>query len=342
VKGSSAVPNIAVVVPNRNDSRYLRVCLQSLLSQEVKPDELIVVDDQSTDDSVQVIRSLLAEVSFARLVENPVNLGTYGALYEGFKRSRSDYVLFLASNDYVLPGIFARAKAALARSPQAGLWSALAWLVDDDGRPIRLHNSPVVALRDAYFSPEECRRMARRFGNWFTGPTLTYHREVLEEVGFFDPAYGGLADLISALAVAARRGAAYSPAPLASIRVHAQGNLSRTLGDPVALDGVISRLVQRGPELAPELFTPDFLKRTTRRFRFASVRASSQRLQGIAERMDGWQGRALRAVAWVTPARARRVRIVFAFAILRPFDLLPTLWYRIFAWLLIRMRQSAE
>src|SRR2546422_7427009 len=46
----SALPKIAVIVPNRNDSRYLPRCIRSILEQEDPPDELVVVDDQSTDD----------------------------------------------------------------------------------------------------------------------------------------------------------------------------------------------------------------------------------------------------------------------------------------------------
>jgi len=114
----------------------------------------------------------------------------------------------------------------------------------------------------------------------------------------------------------------------------------RTLGDPVALERMLGRLAQRGPVLAPELFRPEFVRRTTLRFRFASVRASSQGLQEMADRTGGWQGRALGVVAQVVPARVRWARIALAFAILRPFDLLTTLLYRVFAWMLVRLRQT--
>src|SRR5207244_340055 len=115
----------------RNDARYLARCLRSVLEQPVPPDELIVVDDQSTDDSVQRIRALIDGCSYARLIENPRNLGAYGATEAGLKHSGSEYALFLSSNDFVLPGIFARAKRGLAGRPGIGLWSAMAWLVDD-------------------------------------------------------------------------------------------------------------------------------------------------------------------------------------------------------------------
>jgi glycosyltransferase involved in cell wall biosynthesis len=302
-------PSIAVIIPNRNDARHLPRCLRSVLEQEAPPDELIVIDDQSTDGSVALIRSLIAGQAYAQLVENPVNLGVYGAVDRGLAHSRSDYALFLSANDFLMPGLIARAKACLARSPGAGLWSAMAWLVDEDDRLLRLQSTAVVALQDAFFAPEACRRLAWRFGNWFTGTSLVYHRETLDAVGRFDPAYKGLADLITALAVASRRGAAYSPEPLAVIRAHA-GILSATLKDPAALDAMLERLAVRGPELSPELFTPEFLARTGQRFRFAAIRASAAGLP----------------------------RVVLAFLVLRPYDVIPAIWNRMLGSLWIRLR----
>src|SRR3954463_293720 len=99
---ASVSPSIAVIVPNRNHACFLRRCLRSVLEQAVPPDELIVIDDQSTDDSVAVVRSVIEGHACAQLIVNPVNLGTNGALNEGLKRTKSEYVLFLASNDFVL------------------------------------------------------------------------------------------------------------------------------------------------------------------------------------------------------------------------------------------------
>src|SRR3989338_10412990 len=99
-------PTIAVVIPNRNDSAYLVKCLDSILAQDVAPDEIIVVDDQSTDDSLEVIQEKLLNIAGAKIVANPVCLGTMGALNEGLRHVASEYVLFLSSNDYVEKGIF--------------------------------------------------------------------------------------------------------------------------------------------------------------------------------------------------------------------------------------------
>lgn len=331
-------PTIAVIVPNWNDARYLPRALRSVLDQQVSADELIVVDDQSTDDSVQVIQELIAGRSNAQLVVNPVNLGTNGALNAGLARMKSDYVLFLASNDYVLDGIFARAKACFAAHPGIGLWSAMAWLVDEADQPIRLHPSAVVSLKDAAFTPEQCVRLAHRFGNWFTGTTLIYHREALRAAGGFDPAYGGLSDLLTALVVASRAGAGYSPEPYAAIRMHAGSFLSGTLKDVDRLDRSLERLRERGPQLSPALFTERFQRRTALRFQFAAVRAANGGMARVARSTSGWHRAGLQAAERVLPAGLRRLRLALAFLILRPFDVFPTVLNRIAGWAFVRTR----
>lgn len=303
--------SIAVVVPNFNDARHLAGCLHSVLDQPDGADELIIVDDKSTDDSVAFIRSLIAGRANARLVENPINLGVYGAIHAGVDHSRSDWMLPLAANDFVLPGIFQRARASIARVPQAGLWSALSWVVDEEGRPVRLHPSPIVALRDCYLDPARCVQLALRLGNWFTGPTLMYRREALDEAGRFDPAYMGMSDLHTALIIASRHGAAYSPVAYGVIRDHAGSYSGRTLADPVALDGMLERMADHGRRAAPSLFTPAFVERTARRVHWTALRRTGS---------------------------ATRLRLAASFAVMRPFDILPTLWHRVLGWLCVRPR----
>jgi len=332
-------PTIAVIVPNWNDAQYLPRCLRSVLDQEDRPDELIVVDDQSTDNSVEVIRTILSGVPGTELIVNPRNLGTNGALNAGLARTRSDYVLFLASNDFVLPGIFSRARASFSRWPDVGLWSAMIWLVDEQDRAIRLHPSPVVAVRDHCFTAVECVGLARRFGNWFTGTTLIYRRSVLDAVGGFDPAYGGLSDLLTALTLASLHGAAFSPEPLAAVRVHRGSFLSGTLKNVERVDGMLDRLAQRGPVLSPALFDAEFLRRTGLRFRFACVRAGgAPALAAVAERLRGWQSVVLRTAGRLLPAGPSRLRTLVAFLVLRPFDIVPTAVNRVLGWAWIRLR----
>ncbi len=331
--------SIAIVVFNRNDSRYLRTSLGSVLAQIGETDELLVIDDQSTDNSVELMRSLIAGRSNARLVVNPENLGVIGVLNKAIGIVRSEYVLFLASNDLVLPGILNRARRCLAHWPQAGLWSAMAWYVDTEDQLIRLHPSPVVALTDVWIPPRRCIDLAHRLGNWFTGSTVMFRRDALEEAGGFEPAYMGMTDLFTTLVVASRHGAAYTPEPFAAIRSHPDSYLSRTLGDPAGLEDILGRIAAHGQRVAPELFTPEFAERTFLRFRFASVRVSGGATTGaIADRTGGWRGALLRSADRRLPRAWAGARTALAFLLLRPFDLLPTFWYRALGWVVVRAR----
>lgn len=334
---TAGMPSITVIVPNWNDARHLRRCLRSVLDQVAPPEELIVVDDASTDDSLDVIRSVIRGEGRARLFLNPVNIGSNRTVNESLSRANSDYVLLLSANDFVLPGIFSRARECLSRSPGAGLWSAMTWLVDDEDRVLRLHPSPVVAWRDAFIPPERSMHLAYHVGNWFTGPTLIYHRDTLRSVGGFDPAYGAPSDFFTALTVASLRGASYSPEPFAGFRKHDGSYSSRALTEIAGIDATLAHLRVRGPQLSPCLFSDRFCDRMAERYHFAAVRASAGALiADVAVRQVGWKRAALRAVERLIPRGLCTLRVTLAYLILRPYDIFPTLWNRLLGWGVVR------
>ncbi len=332
-------PTIAVIIPNWNDAKYIPCCLRSILEQDAPPDQLIVVDDASTDNSVDIIRLMIAHRPSAQLLVNSANLGVYGAIDVGLRHVTSDYVLFLSANDFVLPGIFHKARSCIAPSPGVGLWSAMAWLVNEDNAVIRLHTSPVIAVQDKVFSADECIKLAYRAGNWFTGSTLMYRRDALDSAGGFDPAYGGMSDLITAWIVASRYGAAYSPEPLAAFRIHSGSYTSSTLSIISSLEKMLARLRQLGPVLSPRLFSSAFVDRTILRFRFAALRKSGGlTMQDIAAHLEGWKSVLLRGINYVVPRNMRTIRIAAGFLILLPFDVVSTLIYRVLGWSIVRLR----
>lgn len=323
------IPTIAVVIPNRNDSGPLKKCLDSVLTQDVPPDQVIVVDDQSTDDSLDVIQEKLFNIAGAKIVVNQTCLGTMGTLNEGLKYVTSEYVLFLSSNDYVEKDIFERAKSCIETTGSPGVWSAMVWVVDENGRRLHLYPSPVVALSDKYFSPDKCIRLAKTLGHWFTGTTLIYHRETLQNIGGFDIAYLGLGDLLAALTVASIRGAAFSPEPLGVMRQHEGGLMWRTITDLPGLDAILTKMETTGPNFSPALFTTKFCDVMKRRIRFTAIRALHKNIW--LPHTNLWQGYRYRILYAVAPflGKYRKLQLALAFILLRPtFDLIAIIWYR--------------
>lgn len=322
-------PTIAVVIPNRNDSRHLVKCLDSILAQEVAPDEIIVVDDQSTDDSLEVMQEKLLNTAGAKIVVNPVRLGTMGALNAGLEHVASEYVLFLSSNDYVEKGIFERAKSGIAAAGSPGVWSAMVWVVDEEGRHLHLYPTPVVALSDMFLSPDKCISLAKTLGHWFTGTTLIYHRDTLRAIGGFDVFYRGMGDMLAALTVASLRGAAFSPEPLGVMRQHPGGLYWQTITDLPGLDAILAKMESAGAQLSPPLFTAEFCDVMRRRIRFTAIRTLHQDIW--LPHASLWQGYRYRILCAVGPLldNFRKLQLAVAFVLLRPiFDSIAIIWYR--------------
>jgi len=333
--------SLSVVVPNFNDAKYLKRCIESVVAQDISPDEFIILDDSSTDNSVKVISEAIHGYPFARLVQNPVNLGQGGVpnANKGLQTARCKYVYFLGANDFVLPGLFRKMKECLEANPEAGLFSAMVWLVDEDDHYLRMHPSPVLSLQDKFLPPQQCREVMASKGSWLTGQTTVYRREALIEAGGFDATLGGLCDLLAAQVVASRYGAVFSPSPLGVMRIHRGAFLVATVTDPQILDAALDEVARRGPLVAPLLFTPGMLQRTRQRFYFASLRLSLGATIKHIQSNSGVLRRMALSMADVVPKSFGAVRTALYFLIMRPFDILPTLWYRMLGAGIIQLRE---
>ena len=61
---------ISIVIPVFNVEKYIGECLESVINQTRKPDEVIIVDDSSTDDSAEICKSYIENADYIKLVTN--------------------------------------------------------------------------------------------------------------------------------------------------------------------------------------------------------------------------------------------------------------------------------
>lgn len=95
---------LSVIVAMYNSSSTLDKLIYSLKTQKFSGVEYIFVDDASSDDSVEKVRRLLPE---ARIIVLDVHGGTSVSKQRGFEAARGKYVLYIDSDDYIEPGMFA-------------------------------------------------------------------------------------------------------------------------------------------------------------------------------------------------------------------------------------------
>lgn len=96
--------DISVIVTNYNYSKLIRRCVRSLLNQNIDPKsyEIIIVDDCSDDNSVEIIESLL-DHSNLKLIKNKKNLGVGAASQVGLENARGKFFVRVDADDFVQP-----------------------------------------------------------------------------------------------------------------------------------------------------------------------------------------------------------------------------------------------
>ena len=97
---------ITVISPVYNNSKYLRKSIESVLNQTFKDFEYLIVDDCSTDNSVQIIEEYAAKDSRIRLIKLKKNKGQGYIRNMALKKAQSDYVIYFDADDFYEPDAF--------------------------------------------------------------------------------------------------------------------------------------------------------------------------------------------------------------------------------------------
>ena len=94
-------PAVSIVMPVHNGEKYLREAIESILNQTFKDYELLIIDDGSTDKSVEIMGSF--KDKRIRLVHNEKNLGISKSCNKGIKYARGKYIARMDADDISLP-----------------------------------------------------------------------------------------------------------------------------------------------------------------------------------------------------------------------------------------------
>jgi glycosyltransferase involved in cell wall biosynthesis len=124
-----APPVVSVVIPAYNAAWCVRRAADSVLAQTFRDYELLVVDDGSTDDTAQLLRSYGPAVS----VVQKANGGLSSARNAGIAASRGELIAFLDADDWWLPTKLERQVELMRERPELGFCSTTAHVVDPNG-----------------------------------------------------------------------------------------------------------------------------------------------------------------------------------------------------------------
>ncbi|MDB5980802.1 MAG: glycosyl transferase, group 2 family protein [Pseudomonas sp.] len=173
-------PLVSVIIASYNHGPYIEQSILSVLAQTYPHIELLVVDDGSTDDSVERIRRLQNEHGFDFRVQE--NQGLTRTLNGAIARSKGSLIAPFGSDDIMLPDRIATQVAHMDGKPEVGICAGNIELIDAQGNlyPEKRQR------RDVPFRRMDFEDVFLELKPYPPAPTLLIRREALDKVGGFD------------------------------------------------------------------------------------------------------------------------------------------------------------
>ena len=127
-------PNISVVIPAYNADKFIVRALASIENQTLKPDEVIVIDDGSTDHTALQVGEFARHSKLTLMLERQPNRGSSAARNNGIRKAAGELITFLDADDLIYPTFLEHTVSGLTRFPN---WAACFTdrdVVDVDGK----------------------------------------------------------------------------------------------------------------------------------------------------------------------------------------------------------------
>lgn len=244
------MPRVSVVIPNFNYGAYIGETLQSALNQTYSDFELIVVDDGSTDNSLEIIRRF--EDHFKgrlRLLTQP-NQGVAVARNTGIQVSRGEMIAFLDADDIWLETTLEKTLGYLEAHPDCAMVYGNTEFFDSaSGRSLGTDHGPGAKEPHA----GNCLEPLFLDGNFIPLMTVLMRRSVFDDIGHFDTRFKVGEDLDLWMRVAGKYLIGYIPEVLTRVRRHG-GNLTfQSLASDKANVLILKKCLRLYPELKATL-----------------------------------------------------------------------------------------
>ena len=183
--GSFRQPLVTVLIPCFNYAAYVADAIKSVLEQDYPCFEVVVIDDGSTDSSLQEIEKAVAAYqprSLAVRVEviSQINQGVSAALNAGLAAARGKYIATFDADDLMPPGRLSLQVDYLDRNPEVGCLGGLAIRIDEAGELLPKKSKRRAVKRYTF---DEALASALVVG----GNIAVYRRDAMEKAGGYDP-----------------------------------------------------------------------------------------------------------------------------------------------------------
>lgn len=209
---------VGTFIPNYNHGHLIERALSGVFNQERVPDRVIVYDDGSTDNSVEVVKRLQKRWPLITLIEGGVNKGAIHIARKGMDLIQERWINYLAADDSPVSGVYANAMEMADKYPEAGIIFGQMRIVNEQTGAVSI--AQVNGWDEPqYVSPERFLNeyLLTHPPNHSLGGGTLWRKDALIECGGFRPDLLSWCDTFSARAIALKYGAIYLPYPVVEI-----------------------------------------------------------------------------------------------------------------------------
>ncbi len=247
-------PLVSIGIPNYNYARYIEQTLDSVLRQAYRPLEVIIVDDQSADHSIETIEKWISQHSGDLkiiLIKNEKNLGLPGTCNVILNNANGKYFQVLDADDIILPGKIMRQVAMLEENTAIAMVYSDMHLMDHEGQVTHQSYLEHIGYNNKEMPQGDIFGSLFKF-NFVPLPTVLVKTEVAKQYGGFDASLQ-VQDYYLWLKIAKEYPVLYQPGATASYRIHPLSMSGNDNTNPASVDSVLQIKYRYYQELSPVL-----------------------------------------------------------------------------------------
>ena len=203
---------------NYNDAPTLEAALTPLIEQTIPFDRILVINDGSTDNSMEVLKRIQERAPQIEILDNEKNIGVMASSRIGFERLTEDFVFPASANDIFSTRLVEYATAALAHMPHAHMVAGKIGLRTSDGVE-QIISLPFADGTISTCEPELYRALARQRPFSASGGGVFLNRKTAIELGGFRDDFKWMSDWFLYAQISNRHGFVYVPEQFSTMMV---------------------------------------------------------------------------------------------------------------------------
>ncbi|MFC1626991.1 glycosyltransferase [Patescibacteria group bacterium] len=200
---------LAVIMAVHNNQDTLNQAVTSILKQTFKKFEFIIINDASTDHSLEVLKTF--KDKRIKIINNQKQLGLTKSLNKGLKQTKAQYIARMDADDISLPTRFSKQLAFFQKHPDTVLLGTAAFLINSQGKQVGLKRHPKDHAHIKTKALHTCP---------FIHPTWMLKRFILNQIGDYDQKFPFAQDYDLALRIISKYKTANLDQPLIKYRVN--------------------------------------------------------------------------------------------------------------------------